>query len=381
MSSQYNASLLQQEDHCIPFPPSDRSLNRCRAPPPSPTLSPQRISTLRQTMSPQQPNHTVTQRNTTSWPTCRSCGIWCNPINPLCGPCQNGIKRCVWPDDAYWRSCSSPSYAMLTVDEQLAKHAKKLSESPNPAFEEFTRNRTPSVDSPPLHQRFSADADAATLTASDSLSPTPSDADTLHDEVLSKRSNIPPDFVFKEGESGDSLTWSQRISEISPPTSPTLSESSLNSTIPLFPSRCHTASQHSKVSEPPPPLKSCHISPPFSTTSLTEVITMPRVHGKRISLPIGSDSSIDTRIRPSSISSINVAFRPVLPDSAPASAPAKTTNAKSGPKHHHRAKPQKVEKGKAAGVDPTSRFSDDEDDNACKSLGRIFGNCFTGRKT
>lgn len=379
MSSRSHEPLLAKEDPHIPLLPPDDSLGRCRAPPPSPILSPQRICTLRKTMSSQKVNPTRRQCKTASGTTCRSCGVKCNGIHPLCGPWQNENKTRVWPADAYGRSCSLPSYAMLAVDEQLAKYAKKLSESPGPAYEAYMR-RTLSVDSSPLHQCSSADADSDTLTSSNSLSPISSDADTLHDEGPSKRPKTPTAFEVKEGDSGDSLTWSPSSSEISPPTLPTFSESSLSPTTPLSPSRFHSASQHSKASDPWPSITSCHISPPFSTTSIMEMSTVPRVHGKRISLPIGSDSSVDAIIRPSSISSINVARRPILPNSGPASSPAEAIKAKPGPKHHHRAEPKKVEKGKTAAVDPTSQFSDDEDDDACKRLGRMFGNCFAARK-
>lgn len=95
---------------------------------------------------------------------------------------------------------------------------------------------------------------------------------------------------------------------------------------------------------------------------------------------MGSDSSIEARIRPSSISSINVAIKPNLPNDAPTSSLAEAPNAKSKPKHHHHANLRNLESGKAVAADPSSEFSDDEDDVAFKRLGRIFGKCFAGRK-
>jgi len=442
MSSHFNSHptsfqepLLAAGDPCIPPSSTNNSLSRCRAPPPSPILRPQ-------------------------------------------GLC------------AYGESCSSPSCAMPTVDEQLAKHAKKLSKSPGPAHETYMR-KTLSVDSSPLHQvsladdvsihnglpstkkekstklsdppiftdgidpiwedwstkieeklaaskghyrtepsqiayvvfrlggpaarhtverrrrgapdpylsvkdilehlagiyestdgRLNADReiDAATLTSSGSPSPTSSDADTLLEERPNNRRIIPPALYFKGEGDDDSSTWPPFTSDTSPPISPTLSESSLNSTTPLFSNRFRTRSEHNDPSEPRPSVKVSQISPPLSTTSITEVTTIPRIHVRRISLPIESNSSIDARIRPSSISSNNVAIKPFLPTSPPNPLPAKATTAKSWPKRHHRAKTRGMERKEAASVDPTSRFSDDEDDDACKSLGRIFGNCFRGRK-
>lgn len=269
---------------------------------------------------------------------------------------------------------------MLTVDEQLAKHAKKLSKWPSPAHQAYMKRRAPSVDSSPLHQCSLADADSTTLAASGSPSPESSDADILHHKSIGTKTNIPRAFVSKEGESGNNLAWSQPTTEISPPTSPTLSESSLSSTTPLFPNRLPTTFHHSKASKHWIPIKSCHISPPLSTTSIDELTTVARVHGKRISLPMGSDSSIEARIRPSSISSINVAIKPNLPNDAPTSSLAEAPNAKSKPKHHHHANLRNLESGKAVAADPSSEFSDDEDDVAFKRLGRIFGKCFAGRK-
>lgn len=384
MSSQSNASscqdqLLVIENPCSPLPPDD-SLNWCRAPPPSPILNPQRICTPRETMSAQQGNFTKSQRNAISWTTCCSRGVTCNGFHPSGGQCLDGNSTCVWSGDAYGYSCPSPSYTMLTVDEQLVKHAKKLSKWPSPAQQAYMRRRTPSVDSSPLHQCILADADSTTLAALGSPSPTFSDPDTLHDQTLGTRINIPQAFASKGGESGNNMTWSKPTSEISPPTSPTLSESSLSSTTPLFPNRLSTTFHHNKASKPRTPINGCDISPPLSATSIDEVPTVPRVHGKRISLPIGSDSSIDARIRPSSISSINVAIVPNVSDSAPTSSPAKAHVAKSVPKHHHRAKAREFEGGRAVAVDPSSQFSDDEDEVAFRRLGRIFGKCFAGRK-
>lgn len=411
----------RKDDPCIAPFPSDDSLSWCRTPPSSPVLSPQKDHTLGEISS-------------------------------------------------------SPSYAMPTVDEQLVKHAKKLSEAPSPAHEAYLRKKTLSVDSSPLHQVYSADDDPATFAASNtgedenwvgtglaltcddcrlanrlsppgikrledfgkwrcgessamnrekiefknsvasikeqasqrtgyddnekrgkmipkdqigyqnatlasansghednSLSSRSSSADTLLAERRRWRRDIPPALFLKARDKGENPTWSQPTPEASPPVSPTLSESSLSSTTPLFTKRFHTMSlsRHSNAPEPQPLIKSRQTS----------------IHSRRISSPLESSSSIDALIRPSRLSSNSNTtpskYTNLSPTPSPPSSSTKATKFKSWPKRHHFAKAREAEKGvlEIEALDLKSQFSDDEDDDACKRLGKIFGNCFGARKS
>lgn len=349
MLSQFNSpsSLVQESplvtsDPYIPFSAIDDTSNWCRAPPPSPIL---------------RPHKTV----------------------------------------AYGESDSSPSHAMSTVDEQLSSHKKKLAKPQRSGYETWMRKKSISVDSSPQHQVSSAEEDYATPTSSEHPSPTSDndDEDTLCGERASTKRPVPATLAFKGVDSGDQWEWPQPLTEFSPPTSPTLSDSSLNSTTSLCPNKAPTALHASNAWETRPPAKTFHILSPSATSPNIRVGALPLVHNRRISLPYDSNSSIDAKIRPSSISSVGKAIKPTPPVYTSILVPAQTIEAtteleairsskgpksKSWSKRRPGTKSEETEKRDTVNLDPMSQFSDDEDDHVCKSVGRMFRCCLGSRK-
>lgn len=299
---------------------------------------------------------------------------------------------------AYGESDSSASHAMSTVDEQLSNHTKKLAKPPRSGYETWMRKKSISVDSSPLHQVSSAEEDYATPPSSEYPSPTSDDddEDTLRGERASKTRAVPATLTFRGVDSGDQWSWPQPVTEFSPPTSPTLSDSSLNSTTSLCPIKPPTA-LHSNNAwwEPRPSVKGSHILSPSATSPNIRVGALPPVHNRRISLPYDSNSSIDAKIRPSSISSVGKVIKPTPPVYTSILVPAQTTEAakkseatrnsqgpksKSWSKRRPGTKSEESEKRDRANLDLMSQFSDDEDDHVCKSMGRMFRCCLGRRK-
>lgn len=343
MFSHFNrpSSLVQESpwvtsDPYIPLSTVEDTSNLCRAPPPSPILRPQKAV-------------------------------------------------------AYGGSDSSPSYAMPTVDEQLTNHTKKLAQSPRSGYETWMRKKSISVDSSPLHQVSSAEDDYATPTSLEYPSPTfgDDDDDTLRGERASQTRAVPATLTFKGVDSGDQWSWPQPIPEISPPTSPTFSESSLDSTTSLCPNKIPAPLHPSETWQPRPSARRFHVLSPSSTSPNIRVGALPPTHNRRISLPFDSNSSIDAKIRPSSISSISKSIKPTVPVTKSTLVPAQAsettkrtqgTKSKSRPKCTLESKVEEVEKIETVNVDPMSQFSDDEDDHVCKRVGRMFSWCLGSRK-
>lgn len=85
-------------------------------------------------MSSQQANPENKQCSTTPCTTCRSHQVQCNGIHPSCGPCKNGNKTCVWPEDGRGPRRGSftaaARFSILNLDKAPTRSSPRRSQPP-----------------------------------------------------------------------------------------------------------------------------------------------------------------------------------------------------------------------------------------------------------